>query len=78
MRSELRREVQQGPVMPFEQIRFLPQAFSRNPVVIAIYGNKVVHFLYSPDYFAFLIESKDIAENYRQYHKYLWEKIAKK
>ncbi|MBI2106541.1 helix-turn-helix domain-containing protein [Candidatus Woesearchaeota archaeon] len=58
--------------------RFLPSEFSGNPTVIAIYGNKVVNFLFGENLFAFVIESKELAENYKEYHKYLWENVAKK
>ncbi len=61
-----------------EHLRFLPREFSANPTVICIYGDKVVNFLYGENLFAFVIESKELAENYRAYHKYLWDKVAKK
>jgi sugar-specific transcriptional regulator TrmB len=57
--------------------RILPEDFSGSPSVIFIYGNKVANVLWSEDFFAFVIESKEIAENYKRYHSYLW-KLAKK
>ena len=74
MRYELRAETKQ---MPLEELKFLPKEFSGNPTVICIYGNKVVNFLFGDDVFAFIIESKDLADNYRMYHKYLSDNVAK-
>lgn len=58
-------------------VKFLPKEFSGNPAVVFIYGNKVVNVLWGEEFFAFMIESKEIAENYKKYHKYLWGNIAK-
>ncbi len=44
---------------------------------MAIYGNKVVNIMWGDELFAFMTESKEIADNYKKYHKYLWDKIAK-
>jgi sugar-specific transcriptional regulator TrmB len=71
---ELRNKVKP---MPFEYIKFLPEEFSGNPSVICVYGNKTVNFLLGEDFFAFVIESKEIAENHKRYHKYLWDNVAK-
>ncbi len=73
-RAEMKREVK-----PFlnEYVKFLPKEFSGNPNVIFIYGNKVTNVLWMEQFFAFVIESKEIAENYKRYHKYLWENVAK-
>ncbi len=75
MRNEIRQELYK-PLL-FEHIKFLPEEFSGNPAVICIYGNKVINFLYGESLFAFVIESKELADNYRSYHKYLWNKVAK-
>ena len=56
--------------------KFLPSEFSANPMVIFIYGNKTANVLWSRDFFAFVIESKEVAENYKSYHKFLWNKVA--
>ena len=74
MRHELRKEVKS---MQYEEIRFLPKEFSGNPTFIAVYGNKLVNFIFSNYSFAFVIENKEIAENYKKYHKYLWDNVAK-
>jgi len=66
------------PVMTIKahHIRFLPPEFSANPMVVFIYGNKVANVLWGEEFFAFVIENKEIAENYRRYFQYLWEKVA--
>jgi len=74
LRHEMRKEVKK---FPFEYMKFLPKEFSGDPTVIAVYGNKVVNFLFGKELFAFSIESKELADNYRLYHKYLWENVAK-
>ena len=61
----------------YEKIKFLPKEFSVNPVVICIYGNKVANFVFTDYPFIFVIESKELAENYKRYHSYLWDKVAK-
>jgi len=73
-RAELKKEVK---LFKFEHGKFLPKEFSVNPAVTCIYGNKIVNFLFGEDFFAFVVESKEIAENYKSYHKYLWDNIAK-
>ena len=73
LRYELRREIKP---MPLEYVKFLPKEFSGNPTVIGVYGDKVVNFLFGDYFFAFLIENKGLAENYRLYHKYLWDNVA--
>jgi sugar-specific transcriptional regulator TrmB len=67
---------QKIPTTELVSIKFLPKEFSGNPVAILIYGNKIVNLSWREE-FAFMIESKDIAENYRKYHKYLWDNVAK-
>ena len=59
-------------------LKFLPKEFSGSPTVTVIYGNKVAQFLFGEKLFAFVIESKELAENYKAYHKYLWNNVAKK
>jgi len=74
----LRHEIKKGITpYPLEQRKFLPEEFSGSPTVIGIYGNKVVNFLFGENLFAFVIESRELAENYKRYHKYLWEKVAR-
>lgn len=65
------------PTKKLIYVKELPKDFSGNPTIIWIYGNKVVHVIWSPEFIAFMMESKDIAENYKKYFKYLWEKVAK-
>ncbi|HLD79310.1 MAG TPA: helix-turn-helix domain-containing protein [Candidatus Nanoarchaeia archaeon] len=75
VRSELRNS--KTSKIDLVNVRFLPKEFSGNPVVIIVYGNKVVNLLWGEEWFAFMIESKEVVENYKKYHKFLWEKIAK-
>ena len=63
--------------LELESMKFLPEEFSGNPTVIGIYGSKVVNFLFGGDFFAFVIESRELAENYKKYHKYIWDNVAK-
>lgn len=73
MRHELKKEYKP---LPLEEIKFLPVEFSGSPTVTAVYGNKVVQFIFGEELFAFAIDSKELAENYKKYFDYLW-KIAK-
>jgi len=73
-RYEKRKEVSKKM---FTSAKFLPQEFSGSPTVTVTYGDKVVNFLFGENLFAFVIESKELAENYRKYHKFLWDKVAK-
>ena len=75
VRGELRSKIK--TTGKFLYNKYLPLEFSANPVVIFIYGNKVANVLWSKDFFAFVIESKEIAANYKKYHQFLWDKIAK-
>ena len=70
MRNEMKKEIKKP--LEFEKIKFLPKEFSGNPTAIGIYGNKIVNFLLGEDFFAFMIENKEIADNYRKYHSFLW------
>ncbi|MFH1590596.1 MAG: helix-turn-helix domain-containing protein [archaeon] len=71
--DELRSEVEG---MPLEEVKVLPKEFSGPPVVVAIYGNKVVNFILGVQFFAFSIESEEVAFSYRRYHKSLWDNVA--
>ncbi len=62
----------------FPMSRFLPIAFSGNPTATVIYGNKVAQMLLGENITVFIIESKELAENYKKYHQYLWDKVAEK
>jgi len=74
IRYELRNEIKP---LKYEYIKVLPKELSANPNVIFIWGNKIANVLFEDEFFAFIIESKQIAENYKRYHKYLWENVAK-
>lgn len=75
MRHELRSEYKP---FPYETVKFLPREFSGSPTVTGVWGNKVVQLILGGELFAFVIESKELADNYKRYHKYLWERVAKK
>ena len=74
VRHELRK--QKIPEEKMMSVKFLPGEFSGSPSVIFIYGDKVVNVLWGDEYFAFMIESREVAENYKKYHQYLWEHVA--
>ncbi|MDP2750885.1 MAG: helix-turn-helix domain-containing protein [Nanoarchaeota archaeon] len=67
----------EAPTKKMISIKELPKDFSGSPTIIWIYGNKVVHVIWSPEFIAFVMESKDIAENYKKYFNYLWKNVAK-
>ncbi|MBI5391095.1 hypothetical protein HZB02_06425 [Candidatus Woesearchaeota archaeon] len=75
MRSEMREEIREP--LKLETIRFLPKEWSGNPTVMGIFGNKIANIVYGDSDFAFVIESEELADNYRRYHRYLWENVAK-
>lgn len=53
--------------------KILPKEFSGAPSVIFIYGDRVANVLWGKEFFAFVMESREIADNYKRYHKFLWE-----
>jgi HTH-type transcriptional regulator, sugar sensing transcriptional regulator len=73
-RYEKRKEVDKKL---YTDCKFLPPEFSGNPTVTVIYENKVAQMLLGEEINVFVIESKDLAENYKKYHHYLWN-LAKK
>ena len=76
MRVELKKEIK--VLYELEYLRFLPKEFSGNPAAIGIFGDKTASLLLGEEYFAFVIESKELAENYRKYFQYLWDHVAGK
>jgi HTH-type transcriptional regulator, sugar sensing transcriptional regulator len=74
-RFEKKNEVNKKLV---KEYKFLPKEFSGNATVTAIYGDKVSQMLFGKNILVFVIKSKDLAENYKNYHKYLWNHVAKK
>ena len=58
-------------------VKILPKEFSGTPSLIWIFGNKVANVVWGDTLFAFVIESQEIADNYKMYHHYLWNKVAK-
>jgi sugar-specific transcriptional regulator TrmB len=74
IRSDIKGEIK---ALQYEQIKVLPPAFDGNPNVIFIWGDKVANVLFMDEFFAFVIENKEIAENYKKYFRYIWKNIAK-
>nr|MBA4405583.1 hypothetical protein [Nanoarchaeum sp.] len=56
--------------------KFLPEEFSGNPTVTVIYGDKVAQMILGKNISVFVIQSEELAENYKKYHKFLWDKVA--
>jgi HTH-type transcriptional regulator, sugar sensing transcriptional regulator len=73
--NELKNKIPETKLVNY---KILPEEFSGNSIAIIIYENKVVQLSWLEEKFAILIENKQIAENYKKYHKYLWEKVAEK
>lgn len=59
-------------------VKYLPEEMGGSPAVIFVYGDKVVNVLWSGDFFAFMVESKEIAASYKKYFQYLWKNVGKK
>jgi sugar-specific transcriptional regulator TrmB len=57
--------------------KFLPAEFSGNPTATVAYGDKVAQMLLGENISVFVIKSKELAENYKKYHRFLWDKVAK-
>jgi hypothetical protein len=66
-----------APTKKLIYTKILPKEFSGSPSIIWIYENKVINVIWHPEPIAFMIESSDIAENYKKYFQYLWDKVAK-
>jgi predicted DNA-binding transcriptional regulator len=75
MKHEIKKEYKP---LPYETVKFLPPEFSGSPTFTGIWGDKVVEVIVGSEFFAFMIESKELAESYIKYHKYLWDNVAKK
>ncbi len=62
----------------FIESKFLPKELTGPPNVIWIYGNKVTNILWlETTPIAFVVNDKQIAESYRRYFNFLWNKVAK-
>src|SRR3989344_926495 len=73
-RYEKRKEVDKSL---FPTGKFLPREFSGNPTVTVTYGDKVAQMLLGKNIYVFVIQSRELAENYKGYHKFLWDNVAK-
>ncbi len=62
----------------FIESKFLPKELTGPPNVIWIYGNKVTNILWlETTPIAFVVNDRQIAESYRSYFNFLWNKVAK-
>jgi sugar-specific transcriptional regulator TrmB len=62
--------------IPLAEIKYLPKEFTNNSALF-IYGTKVVNIIWSKTCpFAFVINSKEVSESYKNYFNMMW-KIAK-
>ncbi|MBS3051562.1 MAG: TrmB family transcriptional regulator [Candidatus Aenigmarchaeota archaeon] len=58
--------------------KFLPKELTGPPNVIWIYGSKVTNILWlETTPIAFVVHDRQIAESYRRYFNFLWDKVAK-
>lgn len=60
------------------ETKFLPKELTGPPNVIWIYGNKVANVLWIDIPVAFVVNDREIAESYRKYFYFLWNKVARK
>jgi predicted transcriptional regulator len=58
------------------EFKVLPREFD-SPHFIVVYGNKVGNLLWSEPFFAFVIESEQVARNYMDYFHFLWKRLPK-
>ncbi|MGV8162298.1 MAG: TrmB family transcriptional regulator [Candidatus Nanoarchaeia archaeon] len=73
-RYEKRKEVDKK-IVP--DCKFLPPQFSGNSTVTVVYGDKVAQMLLGESILVFVIQSRELAENYKKYHEFLWNNVAK-
>lgn len=64
-------------LLGYEGIKILPKEFSKNPVVTVIYGEKVAQMMLGENIMVFVIQNKELAENYKYYYEYLRDNVAK-
>jgi sugar-specific transcriptional regulator TrmB len=62
--------------VPLSEIRFLPEKYI-TPVGINIYGDKVATIVWADEPLAILINNKQIAEAYKKYFSFMWERAKK-
>ena len=75
-RYEKRQDVIDRPTA-YTEAKILPPEFSGNTTVTVVYGDKVAQMMLGENINVFVIQSKELAENYKRYHKFLWDNIAK-
>lgn len=57
---------------PNHKVRIMPKGM-KAPIDFAIYGNKVAIFSIKKELFAVIIESQDVAESFKSFHKLAWQ-----
>jgi len=64
------------PKLLYGEKRFIPEQYE-SPISTMVFGDNVANFVWSETPVAFLIESKEAADSFRNYFEMLWE-MAKK
>lgn len=62
--------------VPLSEIKFLPQKYI-SPVGTNIYGDRVAIVVWTEEPVAILIKNKDVAEAYKRYFNFMWERAKK-
>ena len=62
--------------IPLSEIRFLPEKYIA-PVGINVYGDKVSTIVWADEPLAILINNRQIAEAYKKYFNFMWERAKK-
>jgi len=62
--------------IPLSEIRFLPEKYM-NPVGINVYGEKVATIVWADEPLAILINNNQVAEAYKKYFNFMWERAKK-
>lgn len=66
------------PQGKFCTVKILPKSFNGSPAAFCIWGDKVGNFMLGDQMFAFVFESKELADNYRTYFEHLWQTVKPK
>ncbi len=62
--------------VPLSEVKFLPEKYI-TPVGINVYGDKVATIVWADEPLAILINNKRIAEAYKKYFGFMWERAKK-
>ena len=61
-----------APIWKMNKIKFIKEEY-QSPTATIVYGNKVAIFIHEEPILIILIESKQLAQSYRNYFKILWD-----